>query len=242
MKSIYVYINNQDVVNLVKHVNQLGIFIYNENSCEICVIPSISDIFINLIIGYNYNDGIEYNPCFFTSEYIQPARISMADNNNANAKRTFMSVKKYIKEFYILSSDKSTYIGPCMYQDWIERKYKFPMLLEYLEFDVDENKLYDVINCFHDNGYIVRNNKTRIKDINQIDIMADSFVVFKQDLSMKTKIINKSIILYEYDSECIWIYRKPKRKKIVLQLDKRLTLNSSSTLKYLYEQVKAAIK
>ena len=88
-----------------------------------------------------------------------------------------------------------------------------------------------------ENGNIIRNNNVRLRNVNDIDLSADSFVIFNDESKMLTTVLRKSLIRYECGSECIFIF---KRKKGIYELilDDRISDNSECSIVKLFVEIK----
>ena len=87
-------------------------------------------------------------------------------------------------------------------------------------------------------GNVIRGNNVRLRNIDFIDLNADSFIIFRGEAELVTTIIRKSIIRYEYGSDCIFVYRKVRTRQLVFQLDQRLANDLSSNTVVLFKSLK----
>lgn len=232
-KIIYTYLNDYDLKNI------LNIFSEHDVKCsnaDYDNIKAISKGLPTFCFGYNDKTCINFIPCFYTLNQLQCAAFSI-ENNDEILNLVFTNVKKHIKSSYIISKDKSFYIGPEFYKEWMENKYCLPSLIKYDSFFVAENNLKELFNNVIENGNIIRNNNIRLRNVNDIDLSADSFVIFNDESKMLTTVLRKSLIRYECGSECIFIF---KRKKGIYELilDDRISDNSECSIVKLFVEIK----
>lgn len=236
-KSIYLYINDIDLLLLLQVIYNNDAYIYDKELCKLDKVSSISSNIEESCIGFGKNSCIEYSSCLLAVGYLQPGSLSVTNKDDTAINELYSNIKKYIRKYFTLSTDKTTYIGPNIYQDWIKKKYRFPMLLEYKSFAVEEHYLSNIVSYLQTKGFVIKNSKSKLRNINHVDYLADSFVVFLDESLMKTKIINKNTLLYDYESECIWLSRINKDKKILIILDMRLTLGNLSEISLLFNEL-----
>lgn len=135
--------------------------------------------------------------------------------------------------------NRTCYIGPGIYQDWLKQKYYFPVLFYYDEFVVGENQMRLLLENIMERGFTVRNNNVRTREMKMVNMRAESFVVFDDLSKMLTTIIRRNVIRYEYGSECIFVFRAEAQRKYRFILDKRMADNSPSKMIRLFEWAKA---
>lgn len=237
-KSIHIYINDEDLLLIQKFLSEKGIFVYDKNNLKVDKVPAICEGLEAFYLSHNKDEYIEFTPCFYTMGCLQPAFFYMENLNNNDMKIIFKQIKKNIRQNCRISYDKSYYIGPGIFQDWISKKYCFPVLFQFEEFYVDEGKIEELFADVLKAGNVIRGNNVRLRNIDFIDLNADSFIIFRGEAELVTTIIRKSIIRYEYGSDCIFVYRKVRTRQLVFQLDQRLANDLSSNTVVLFKSLK----
>lgn len=187
--------------------------------------------------------GITFYPCWMSRNYLQPGCLYLDNqkDNIADKKILFSKIKKIIRNIFILSKDKSYYIGPSIYLDWLNRKYRFPCLLSYDSFEVDA-KHVDLEFLFDDiqtKEFVVRSQKCYLINEEYIVRDTDHYVIFN-DMSNMEFAITDDVKHYEYGSECVHIVGKKEagRKIYSFIIDKRLSNCETNTMTQLYKKLK----
>lgn len=237
-KIVYVYQNDNDLSLILNLLFEKGIYFYNEEKIKVDKVQAICNNVTNFYISCNQEHFIEFSPSFYTLNWLQAASFYIDSEEDSDLYDVFKQIKKYIQRTYRLSQDKSYYIGQGIYQDWLEKKYCFPVLFEYEEFLVDESDMKSLFNAVLEAGSTIRTNNARLRNIDVIDLDAESFIIFKDDAKLLTTIVRKSIIRYEYGSDCIFVYKRKKTKQYAFQLDKRIVDDFSSNTSMLFEKIK----
>lgn len=240
-KVIYTYINDEDLSLIIKLLLEKGIIFYDKDKIVTDEVQAITDTNKMFYLSNNCESFIEFIPCFYTLKYLQPASFCIEYERDSVLKEVFLIIKQHIQQRYILSPDKSYYIGASMYRDWLDKKYCYPVLFQYKEFSVDEKNIKMLFNELLKNGYIIRTNKSRLRNRDVIDFSAESFILYVEHSVLITTIIRKSLICYEYGSDCIFVYRKKRKKSYVFQLDKRIADDIDAKAPLLFEKLQKSI-
>lgn len=228
--------NDNDFINFLFFLQVKNAKFYDKNKEEIEQIPVVEDGIEAFFIGYNQNDCIVYQPSYYSMKCLQMAILRIEDSKDSRLRKLFSEIKKYIRSTCLLSSDKMFYIGMEIYQDWIDKKYCFPVLFKYSEFVIDEAKIEAIFEELEKDEYRVKNNKVRLRNVDVLDLSGESFVIFLQTASIVTKVIRKSVLVYDYGSECIFVYRR--NRKYIFQLDQRLMEGETSKTFELFEEIR----
>lgn len=236
-RTIRFYLNDDDLAVILDLLSERGMTFYDKNKKIVEELYAISHDISIFYMSCNNSSFIEFAPCFYTLKYLQCASFHIESEEDSELSAAFSLIKKYIRQTYMLSQDKTYYIGPGIYQDWLNRKYYFPILLKYQELVVDENDMEAIFNDILSESYIIKTNNVRLRNIDVIDLSAESFVIFAESSKISTTIIRKSIVRYEYGSDCIFVYRIKKSKECVFQLDKRIVDDPSSKSPQLFEKI-----
>ena len=232
-KIIYAYLNDTDLLNILNIFSENNIKCTNAGSKDI---KAVSNGFPIFYFGIDSETCINFSPCFYTLNLLQCA-VFRIENDNEFFHSIFTKIKKHIKSSYRLSKDKSFYIGPEFYNEWKENKYCLPSLFEYHSFCVNKSNIKELFEHLCQKGFLVRNNNTRLRNINNLDLSLDSFVIFNEKSKMSTTILRKSIIRYECGSECIFVY---KRKNDIYEfiIDDRIYENPECYITKLFDEIK----
>lgn len=225
-KKLYVYLNDDDLSIILEMIYSAKLSIYDKDKAKVFKVEAISSNVTTYFIGYNSDCGIRFSPNFYTLNQLQCASFYLEDVDNKELLTIFNKIKNYIHKSYMLSNDKSCYIGPNIYLDWLNKKYCFPIIFECDIFAVKniESIFVYAKKC----GYTIKVNNVRLRDANNIDLSAESFVIFQSDNQLVPTVIRKTMIRYEYDSECIFVFYNKKTNYYEFVLDKRISLQSSN--------------
>lgn len=244
-KILYAYLNNEDFLQICKLLNKNGVIFYdyNKNRIEATEVPAIStcwDLFyIECREEFNENFHIEYSPCYYAGvNWINCAEFCLTDKNDSISNSVFLIIKKHIRQTFKLAQDKSYYYGPSIYQDWKNKKIIFPVLFEYEEILISEQDIEKVFAKILSAGYRIRNNFVRTRNLDILDLNADSFVVYGESSNIISTIVNKNKFRYEYGSDCVFIHKKQKTNEYMFLLDKRLEDDPQSMVVSLFYEIK----
>ena len=236
-KSIYVYLNDIDLSPILEMLSNAGLSFYDKNKILTFEIEAISSNITTYSIGYNSDCCIGFSPCYYTLNHLQCASFYLEDVKNAELITIFNLIKDYIRKAYMLTKDKSCYIGQNIYYDWLNKKYCFPIMFEYDAFSI-ENSIEAVFDYVRKHGYVIKPNNVRLRDIDTVDLSVESFVIFQNNKQLIPTIIRKTMIRYEYDSECIFVFYHKKMKCYEFVLDRRISLQMSSNVEILFKSIK----
>ncbi|MBQ3100511.1 MAG: hypothetical protein IJC50_05915 [Clostridia bacterium] len=243
-KRIYFFINDEDLFDLLSFLTEGG-FTYRCDTQFKAINPNLVKVEITYQRNKENNQNyIHFYPSISSETYTSDAYIVLDDEAEAhqNLTKAFRKIKKYIKSHYTLSKNKAYYIGPNIYKDWLKREVKLPVLLEYEEIVIGENSinLKRFFDCIVNQGYYVKVNFAKLRNIDVLDLTANSFIVYSSLDKIEKTIINRNMVRYDFDSECIFIYKTKHGKETVLSflLDKRVLKKSSSKLVLLFEKLR----
>ena len=231
-KVIYVYLNDSDLMKIFDIFYQFNITCCNDNVYNI---KAVSSHLRKFYFSNNSQTFIKFIPCFYTLNQLQCASFTL-DCNDSILDSAFLKIKKHIKLMYTLSPDRFYYIGPGIYQDWIDNKYCFPTLFKYLSFNVDSRNLQLLFDDILNSGNLIKVNNVKLSNIDTIDLFAESFVIYTNNSKMSTTILRKNTIRYEFGSECIFVFRR-KYEKFEFVLDHRVYSGSNYKLIKLFESI-----
>lgn len=240
-KRIYVYLNDTDLSLILEILSNAGLKFYDKNKMLTVEMTAISSNITTYFIGYNSDCCIVFSPSFYTLNQLQCASFYLEDVENVELFTIFNLIKNYIRKAYMLTKDKSCYIGQNIYLDWLHKKYCFPIIFEYDVFSV-ENSIESVFEYVQKKGYSIKPNNVRLRDIDNIDLSAESFVIFQNNKQLVSTIIRKTMIRYEYDSECIFVFYNKRKKCYDFVLDRRVSLQRSSNIETLFKSIKKVKK
>ncbi len=225
-KMIYTFLNNNDFLSIFNSLSDNDVLFFDKNKNQVCEINAIEKGVTTFYIGYNAENCIMFQPCWYSLHYLQCATFYLENEDNAELYKLFKLIKKFIKNNFILSKDKSCYIGENMYSEWRNKKYFFSTLFSYENFNVDEKDIKVIFGYVLNKDFIIKTNNTRLRNKDIIDWDADSFVIYKNEFDLLTKVINKNSIRYENGSECIFVHKNNKSKGYNFILDERIPKES----------------
>lgn len=236
-KKLYAYFNDNDLYDLLAFLNTRNISILTPNHIPQSDIRAISTERLILQIPAYETHNIEIVMCSYGGYFLQPGVIGINEEYSTQEMRIFTAIKKYIRQNYKLSKDKSYYIGPGIYSDWLQRKHRLPVLFEYDEIIVQEQDVEEVFAYIENKGFVIRANNTRLRNISNWNLNEDSLVICDNINKLNNLIIRNTIIHYDYNSICIFVYKNVKRKQYRFVMDKRIDLSSNIMLFELYNDI-----
>ena len=214
---IHIYLNDKDLLEIVQLLNDNNYSFYTRKGDIVDYVPAISNTISCFYINHKgeticTNSNVMYTPCCYYSKYLQSGFFSI-DNDNSNnlkPKNAFCLIYKHIKNSFILSQDKSYYIGPDIYRDWINKKLCLPVHFSYTEVIIDANdtSIEKFFAKLQNEGFKVITNNSKLKNMDKLDINAESFIIFKDTSKLSKTIIHKNTIRYEKESECVFVTKK----------------------------------
>ena len=101
-----------------------------------------------------------------------------------------------------------------------------------------ENEVKKMFTEILANGYIIKENRARLRNIDKLDFSSESFVIFVERSNILSTIVNKNKIYYEYGSDCIFVYKDRHKKIYRFILDRRIIEDPLSNSPMLFEKIK----
>lgn len=131
----------------------------------------------------------------------------------------FRKIAKYIKKEYVISSDKQYYIGPGIYNDWLNYKVDCQLMFSYQSIKADKSIFdFDGFRKYMEaRGYTVKGDgldMRRTYDESNIT----GYVIFSDNCLLDT-ITTARKIFYKPNSQCAFLYlRHPKTAEFVIDV------------------------
>ena len=237
IKTIYLYINEKDIKELIDFFKKNNVEILNIDKQNVGEIPAI---YKGITLFYLKNDIgtiLEYQPSYISMNRLQLAWFRY-ENNDGSRTSMFGDLKKYIRKNYIISTDKCYYMGPHMYQEWKNKVYCFPTLVRYSKFAVEKEYIKEVFKEIHELEFEIKPNKVRLRHMDSIDFTEEAYVICGNQSEIFRTIFNKNTVIYEFGSECIFIFYNIRKKRYEFQLDYRIEEKKESRLVFLWERIR----
>lgn len=236
-KILYAYFNDKDLDEFLSFLGSRNILVSSQSGMPLSEVPAISTDLLTLQIPVGETNAITITMCSYSGYYLQNGTIYYDDKANPEAKHVFNDIRKYIRGKYRLSKDKKYYIGPYIYEDWLQDKHNFPVLFDYDEIIVIDQNIEGVfiaaINC----GFAICANDVRLRSINEWSINDESLIICTDVSKLHRSIIRRSFVHYSYGSDCIFIYKDAKQKQYRLILDKRIDTIEQGKLTGFFEDI-----
>ena len=221
IKRIYVYLNHEDLRSLRQ---ALGLTPHQPSKDA----PELQAITTG-VTSYELCDTdegsckINFVPCWFSADFLQCGQFyTEGDGSNKDAFALFSRLKKYVLNHFERSQDQSFYIGPGIYRDWLENKYRFPVLFRYNKCALTAEAAHALFASLRARGFLIKVNDARLRNIDTFDENADKYVIFDEKANMITRLIRTSFLHYEFGSECIFVYKSEKTQMYEFLLDTRV--------------------
>lgn len=237
-KTIYVYFNTVDLTDLLNELLQKGMPLLDSEKKQISHLPFAVAGFAEINL-YSRDDGcVIFSACHFTENRLQCGSFCLTQENDCPASlKLFSRIKKIIQQKFSYSKENACYYGPGFYNDWLNKKYCLPLLLDCERIKVANNKIENLFCTLENTCYRVKPNYVRLRDIDRVDMSIPKFIIYTNPNRLVKTIIRKTFICYEYDSACIFAYKDERNGNYTLEFDRRLATESPE-LKQLFETIR----
>lgn len=237
-KIIYAYFSENDLRDILQLLSDNGATLRDNNEEPVKTAQAIVNGLVEYHVGCSDNDYIIFTPCAYLGRYMNCGSFYLSNEKNAELAPLFLKIKKHIRKEFLHSKENRCYIGPDIYEEWLTGKHRFPVLLASDRFEMEANKVQALFDSLLAEGFTIKPNDVRLRDLDLVDLAHDSFVIYEDAKKVKRTIANKTWVHYEYGSECVFVYRNKKTKTYSFELDKRLKNNAASSLVVLFERIK----
>ena len=237
-RTIYAYFNADDLAELLKSLREKSITLFDNEQRQMLNLPSITVGVKEIRLNSQENGCVTFSPCSYLGNHLQCGLFCLPqDDCCASSLKLFSQIKNNIHHIFSYSKENACYYGPGVYDDWMNKRVRLPILLDCDRVELPADRVQSLLSTIKDTCFSVAPNNVRLRDINKTDMLMPSFIIYtNKDLLVKT-IIRKTIIHYEYDSACIFVYEDARKKKYSAVFDKRLTRNSPE-LSALFDKLK----
>ena len=206
----------------------------SQDGREMKDVQAISKGIAPIYFGRAEGAGIKFVPCFYSAGYLQCGSFCLEGEGDGPAQTAFVKLCSHIRKNYKRNPRKSCYIGTGVYYDWLNRLHCFPFLLEYESFFVEEQYIHALFQLLAVEGYQIKTRHSRLGQDEIPNWNAESYVIFDASSNMQYTIVARKKIRYEWDSECIFVFRDRKTKRFEFVLDKRIAENETLKVVLLY--------
>lgn len=237
-KTIYVYLNTDDLTELLNNLQQKGLPLFDSEQKQIFNLPFAVRGFPEINVYDRDNGCVIFSACHFVENQLCCGLFCLTNENYSPASlKLFSQIKKIVRQKFSYSKESATYYGPGFYNDWLNKRYCLPSLLVCERIKLSADKIENLFSTLQNTCFCVKPNNVRLRDIDKVDLSISSFVIYSDPNRLVKTIIRKSFIRYEYDSACIFVYKDERKGIYFLEFDKRLE-NDCSDLKLLFETIK----
>jgi hypothetical protein len=234
-KKIYAYFNDRDIEDIFELFSDSNFVITDSDGESVDRIPTISISGVNeyhICFGTDY---ILFGTCSNSSDLIQPGYFVL-NNDTGQAEKWFKIIKEYIKKSFFYSSNLKLYVGKGSYDDWLNKRYIFP-LIDCDKFETKSFITKSVLENLVSIDCVAKPQFCKLGDSDIINEHTESFIIHKNDSKLISTIIRKSFIRYECGSECIFVIKnKNKKDTFTFYLDSRLENSDISKLFYIVKK------
>ncbi len=238
-KRIYAYFNEDDISKLMDALLTSGVQLFNDIQKQIITLPCISKNMMELKLYSQEGGCVLFTPCIYFGGGLQSGIFYLAQNDiTSTSLLLFSQIKAAIRQEFTYSQENSCYYGPGVFDDWLNKRLRLPILLDCDKVEYTSDELKQLLYTLKETSFKVKANDVRVRDLDMIvDLSVPSFIIYRQEKQLVKTIVRKSFIHYEYESACIFVYKNEQKKRYVLMLDRRLS-NDSSELKALFASLK----
>ena len=237
-KTIYTYANMDDLTELLDGLLQKNIPLFNDERGQIMDLPFVEKNITEVNLCSQNNGCVIFTPCYFLGNQLQCGSFCLIPEDNCPASlELFSQIKKVVRNKFIYSKANACYYGPGFYDDWLNKKFCLPILLDFDRMELTVNQIENLFSALQDTCFSVKPNNVRLRDAEKVDLSIPSFIIYSNDNRLVRTIIRKSFIRYEYDSACIFAYKDEKRGIYSFLFDRRLACDSPELVS-LFEKLK----
>ena len=236
-KTIYAYLNTDDLQELINDLMQKGTPLFDNNQTQIMKLPFAEEHIAEMELYSQDNGCVIFSPCYYLGNQLQCGSFCLMKENHCPASlELFSQIKKVVRHRFSYSKENACYYGPGFYDDWVNKRFCLPILLDFERIEITANKIQNLFSILQNTGFHVKPNHVRLRDIDKIDLSTPSFIIYANENLLVQTILRKSWIHYEYGSACIFVDKDERKGVYSLVLDKRLTKDASE-LKLLLEKM-----
>lgn len=233
---IYTYFNDSDLCLIDSFLFDMGAVFLNKNNERINKLPFSESGRSEISISLENNTVIIFSPCVIKDFKIHEGYFAALDNPSSIS--TFLIIKKYIKNTFLYSQKNRCYYGNGIYNDWLNFKYIFPIMLESENINIDCKEAYAIFDDLLEKGYKLYPNNVRLRDTDKDFMFSNEIIISPQAAKITKTIHRKTFIHYEYGSECVFVYKDSKRGFYCFVFDKRLLNGSNDFFTDLYDLIR----
>lgn len=207
---MYCYFNEDDLKCLLESLSSKGVILYDNNQKQLISLPHVAYSIIEIELYDEARGQVYFSPCRVDNGYLQCGMFWKNQSDEASDK-LYSVIKKHIRSCFVYSKDNACYYGNGIFKDWIDKKYRFPLLLKCEKYELEDNKIESLFAMLKKLNINVRANLVRLRNIDKIDLDTEDFIIYYSEDQLLRTIINKSIVRYEYGSVCIFAYKNEKK-------------------------------
>lgn len=191
------------------------------------------------------SEYIEFFTCFKTESFMNAGHICLNDKNykrdpQNKLKLLYEQLAKYIKKEYMISDNKSVYVGKSFYNDWVNYKVSVIDSIQTLtlKFGEPQINLSRFFSYLKNKGYYIESQENDIRsNFTLNDSIGIFFIYFdKKNVIQKIRARKK---FFTVDSEGCFLYKAMviKRTYNIIQFDKRLMDGTHPNIERLYTDI-----
>ena len=243
MKVIHFLQNNCDLTAFADYIEACNFVLkksvnmpleYESQRCLTCYITdSAGSVLTN---ESNENEKVKFCTSYQIDSYWQLGRVVLFEPSSEHDLSIYQTITKHIKKHYLLSGDKQFYIGPGMYEDWLNYKvnYLSPFFYQKIVipasgFDFDHFRKHVT-----ERGYTLKGDGLDIRHPLDESI-ADGYVIFSDECNMYTRVVARKEY-YTCNSQCAFLHKN--RKGYTFIADNRLLFPPFMPVYNLWDQIK----
>lgn len=234
-KTVYAYFNTDDLAKLLNELLQIGIPLFDNEQRQISNLPFVVENITEIGLYSQEKGCVIFSPCFYLGNQLQCGSFCLTQENcYADSPRLFSQIKKTVRKKFTYSKENACYYGSGFYDDWLNKKYCLPVLIDFERIEIKDDKIDKLFSMLQNTCFSIKPNNVRLRDIDKVDFSIPSFIIYSNENRLVKTIIRNSLLRYEYDSACIFADKDERKGVFSLVFDRRLT-DDSPELRVLFE-------
>ena len=100
-KKIYTFLTDNDFISILDSLSKNNALFFDKNKNQVSEIKAIEKGIPTFYIGYNAENCIMFQPCWYSLYYLQCATFYLENEDNDELYKLFKLIKNFIKNNFI---------------------------------------------------------------------------------------------------------------------------------------------